>query len=101
MATTAKIAKNEERKRLVAQYREQRAELKSIIKNTEIPFEQRQEAMKALRKLPRDASPTRIRNRCAMTGRPRAYYRKFGLSRIALRDLALAGYLPGVTKSSW
>jgi small subunit ribosomal protein S14 len=101
MARTSKIARNEHRKRVVEKYRAQRLELKSIIKDSRIPEDQRDEAYRALRKLPRDASPIRVRNRCVVTGRPRGYYRKFGLSRIALRDLALRGDLPGVTKSSW
>lgn len=101
MASKAKIAKNEKRKEMVARYREQRLEMKKIINDTSRPMEERQEAAYALRKLPRDASPVRVVNRCAVTGRPRGYHRKFGLSRIALRDLALEGYLPGVTKSSW
>ena len=101
MARTSKIARNEHRKRMVEKYREQRLELKAIIKDPRLSEEERDEAYRALRRLPRDASPTRIRNRCSMTGRPRGFYRKFGLSRIALRDLALRGDLPGVTKSSW
>ena len=100
MATKAKIAKNEERKRVVELYRERRAELKAMIKPG-LPVDQQQEIAAALAKLPRNASPTRVRNRCLLTGRPRGYYRKFGVSRIALRELALRGELPGVTKSSW
>ena len=101
MATKAKIAQNEKRRRKVEQYRERRMELKEIIRNTDLDWDERQGAMRALAKLPRDASPTRVRNRCNLTGRPRGYYRKFGLSRIALRDLALRGELPGVVKASW
>ena len=101
MAKKSKIARNEYRKRQVEKYREKRAELLAIIKDEKVSEESRDEAYRALRKLPRDASPTRVRNRCNLTGRPRGYYRKFGLSRIALRDLALRGDLPGVTKSSW
>jgi len=101
MATKAKIAKNEKRKRTVAQYRERREELKARWLDPSLPDEERDEARKAFQKLPRDASSTRVRNRCLLTGRPRGYYRKFGLSRIALRDRALRGELPGVTKSSW
>jgi len=100
MATKAKIAKNQRRRELIDRYRDRRLELKAMIKPG-IDAEQQQEISAALAKLPRDASPTRHRNRCALTGRPRGYYRKFGLSRIALRDLALRGELPGVTKSSW
>ena len=101
MATKAKIARNDQRKKTVELYRERRLELKQLVKSPNLSEEQRNEAIIALQKLPRDASPTRIRNRCSVTGRPRGYYRKFGLSRIALRDLALQGYLPGVTKASW
>ena len=101
MAKTSKINRNEQRKATVAKYAERRAELKKTIKNPRTAPAERELAMRALRKMPRDASATRVRNRCAMTGRPRGYYRKFGISRIALRDLALAGELPGVTKASW
>lgn len=101
MASKGKIAKNEQRKVLVARFRERRAELRAIIRDPEKSFEERDDAARKLRALPRDSSPTRLRNRCAMTGRPRAYYRKFGLSRIALRELALNGELPGVKKASW
>ena len=101
MASKSAIAKNERRKKLVAQYAARRAELRSIIKNPSTDPETREEAIAMLAKLPRNSCPTRVRNRCAVTGRPRAYYRKFGLSRIALRDLALRGDLPGVIKASW
>jgi small subunit ribosomal protein S14 len=101
MAKQSKIARNEHRKRQVEKYRERRAELVGIIKDPKVSQESRNEAYRSLRALPRDSSPTRVRNRCNLTGRPRGYYRKFGLSRIALRDLALRGDLPGVTKSSW
>jgi small subunit ribosomal protein S14 len=101
MAKKSKINRNEQRIKTVAKYAERRAELKATIKNPKTSLAERDDAYKALRKLPRDASPVRIRNRCAITGRPRGYYRKFGLSRIALRELALAGELPGVTKASW
>jgi small subunit ribosomal protein S14 len=93
--------KNAKRKKMVELYRERRDELRGRVKDLSIPLEEREIAARMLNKLPRDSSPTRVRNRCAVTGRPRAYYRKFGLSRIALRDLALRGELPGVTKSSW
>ncbi len=101
MAKQSKIARNEYRKRQVEKYSAKRAELLEIIKDHKVSEESRDEAYKVLRRLPRDSSPTRVRNRCNLTGRPRGYYRKFGLSRIALRDLALKGDLPGVTKSSW
>ncbi len=101
MATKASVAKNERRKKIVERYRERRAELRSLVRDQRLPPEQRFEAQLLLNKLPRDSSPVRIRNRCVVTGRPRGYYRKFGLSRIALRDLALRGELPGVIKASW
>ncbi|MEC9073390.1 MAG: 30S ribosomal protein S14 [Myxococcota bacterium] len=101
MAKTSKINRNEHRKQMVAKYASRRLELKEIIRSPSSSDAERFEAVKKLAKLPRDASPTRVRNRCALTGRPRGYYRKFGLSRIALRENALAGLLPGVTKSSW
>ena len=101
MATKAKIAKNEQRRKIVERYREQREEFKQVVRDPDLDPDQKQEALLALSRLPRDASPTRFRNRCALTGRPRGYYRKFGLSRIAFRNLALRGELPGVVKSSW
>ena len=101
MATTAKIAANDRRKKAITLYRQRRAELKKQAKNLKVSQEERQAASLELAKLPRDGSPTRMRNRCIMTGRPRGFYRKFGLSRIALRDLALRGELPGVVKASW
>lgn len=101
MAKKSKIAKNKQRLATVARCAEKRRELKVIINHPDTPREEREAAFRQLRKLPRDASPTRVRNRCNLSGRPRAYIRKFGLSRIAFRDLALVGELPGVTKSSW
>jgi small subunit ribosomal protein S14 len=101
MATTAKIAANDRRKKVIKVYRQRREDLKKQVKNLKASIEDRQQAALELSLLPRDGSPTRLRNRCIMTGRPRGYYRKFGLSRIALRDLALRGELPGVVKASW
>ena len=101
MATKAKIAKNNRRRVIVERFRELRMELKEMSKDMNRTQQERQEASIALSTLPRDASPTRVRNRCIMTGRSRGYYRKFGLSRIALRDSALRGDLPGVRKASW
>ena len=101
MAKTSKIIKTRSARRTVERYAKKRAELKAIIKNHESSPQEIQDAYRKLRSLPRDASPTRIRNRCALTGRPRGYIRKFGLSRIAMRELALQGELPGVVKSSW
>lgn len=101
MATKSKINHNNKRKALVARYGKLRAELRAKIKDTKLSFEERDEARKKLAKLPRNSAENRVRNRCEMTGRPRAYLRKFGLCRIKFRELALTGQLPGVTKSSW
>ena len=101
MAKKGKIVKNEKRRQMAARYREVRADLKSKIADPQTDMATREEAMARLQKLPRDGSPTRIVNRCAVSGRPRAYHRKFGVSRIALRELALEGKLPGVVKASW
>ncbi|APT91211.1 30S ribosomal protein S14 [Corynebacterium sphenisci DSM 44792] len=101
MAKKSKIAKNEQRKEIVARYAERRAELKRIIKNPETSDEDRMEAQYELNKQPRDASPVRVRNRDAADGRPRGYLRKFGLSRVRVREMAHRGELPGVRKSSW
>ena len=101
MAKKSKIAKNEQRKEIVARYAERRAELKKIIKNPNTPDEERLEAQFELNRQPRDAAPVRIRNRDAADGRPRGYLRKFGLSRVRVREMAHRGELPGVRKSSW
>lgn len=101
MAKISKIVRNEQRKEMVEKYAEKRAELKKIINDPNSTPEQVDEAVIKLQKLPRNASPVRIRNRCSQTGRSRGYLRKFGISRIALRELALQGQIPGVTKSSW
>ena len=95
------LATNERRKKLSAKYAALRAELKKTLINAEASDEERDAAMKKLQKLPRNSSSVRIRNRCELSGRPRGYYRKFGLSRIALRELGLRGEIPGLTKSSW
>ena len=100
MASWAKIKGNEKRKRLVAKYAEKRRELKAILADPK-RLAEHADAQRQLQGLPRNSNPTRVRNRCAVTGRPRGYYRKFGLSRIALRELALRGEVPGVKKSSW
>lgn len=101
MAKKGTVESNERRRRLASKYATKRAALKQVIMNKEGEPEERFEAVLALAKLPRNGAKIRIRNRCNLTGRPRAYYRKFGLSRIALRDLASEGQIPGVTKSSW
>ncbi len=101
MAKTSKIVKNEERKELVARHREKRAALVATIKNPKTSEEEREKAYAKLRKLPRNSSRIRIRNRCSMTGRARGYEGYFGLSRLALREMALNGLIPGVRKASW
>ncbi|GEQ99171.1 30S ribosomal protein S14 [Iodidimonas gelatinilytica] len=101
MAKKSAIKKNEHRKKLVKKYAAKRARLKAISEDRSLPEEERFMARLQLAELPRNSAPTRVRNRCEITGRPRAYYRKFQISRIALRDLASTGQLPGVVKSSW
>ena len=101
MAKKSMIAKNEQRKEIVARYAERRAELKKIIKNPNTSDEDRLDAQYELNRQPRDASPVRVRNRDAADGRPRGYLRKFGLSRVGVRNMAHRGELPGVRKSSW
>ncbi|MBC2682042.1 30S ribosomal protein S14 [Corynebacterium anserum] len=101
MAKKSKIAKNEQRKEIVARYAERRAELKAIIRNPNTSDEDRMEAQWELNRQPRNASPVRVRNRDAADGRPRGYLRKFGLSRVRVREMAHRGELPGVRKSSW
>ncbi|MFI9813982.1 30S ribosomal protein S14 [Saccharothrix variisporea] len=98
MAKKSKIARDKQRREVVARYAERRAELKEAVRTDP---ERRAEAQAALQRLPRDASPTRLRNRDAVDGRPRAYFRAFGLSRLRLREMAHKGELPGVSKSSW
>ena len=101
MAKTSNVAKNDKRKKMVGQYAERRADLKKTINNPASSIEAVDEAVMKLQKMPRDASSVRVRNRCSQTGRPRGFLRKFGVSRIALRELALEGQIPGVIKSSW
>ncbi|MHB9756143.1 30S ribosomal protein S14 [Streptomyces sp. BYX5S] len=101
MAKQSKIAKNEKRKAVVERYAARRAELKEIIRRPATSEADRAAALAELRRQPRDASATRVRNRDSVDGRPRGHVRKFGLSRVRLRAEAHAGHLPGVTKSSW
>jgi small subunit ribosomal protein S14 len=101
MPKTSAIERNKKRIRLVAKYAKQRAELKATLANPAATDEEFFAAQKKIQKLPRNASPVRIRNRCSLSGRPRGYHRKFGVSRITFRELALAGKIPGVIKSSW
>ncbi|USO02401.1 MAG: 30S ribosomal protein S14 [Alphaproteobacteria bacterium] len=101
MAKFSSILKNSRRKDLIERKRAKRAALKATIYNKETSFEDRLKAVMTLAKEPRNSSATRYRNRCSLSGRPRAYYRDFGVSRIALRDLASFGEIPGVRKASW
>ncbi len=95
------IAREVKRAKLVTRYADKRANLTRIISDPDSSTEDRWDSMIALQKLPRDSSTSRKRNRCALTGRPRGYYRKFGLSRSKLRDVIMRGEAPGVVKSSW
>jgi small subunit ribosomal protein S14 len=101
MPKTSAIQRNEKRKRLTAKFAAKRAELKATLANPATTDEEFFTAQKKLAKLPKNSSKVRIRNRCSLSGRPRAYIGKFGVSRITFRELALAGKIPGVTKSSW
>jgi len=101
MAKISKVVKNNVRKEKVALWRERRLAAKKIINDPKSTPEQVDAAVIRLQKMPRDGSPVRVRNRCSQTGRSRGYLRKFGISRIALRELALEGQIPGVVKSSW
>ena len=101
MAKKSKIVKNDQRAAVVARYAERRAELKGIIRSPGSTFEQRLAAQSELNRQPRDASPVRLRNRDAVDGRPRGHLRKFGLSRVRMREMAHEGQLPGIRKASW
>lgn len=101
MAKTSAIEKNRKRIRLVKKFSAKRARLKAIAGDRNLPAEERFAARLKMAELPRNSAPVRVRNRCEITGRPRAYYRKFRISRIALRDLASNGQIPGMVKSSW
>ena len=101
MAKLAVKLRNEKRRKTVDKFKAKRAALLEMIQNSRASDEAKEEARSKLQRLPRDASPVRIRNRCALTGRPRGVYRKFGLGRNKLRDLALRGEVPGIIKASW
>jgi small subunit ribosomal protein S14 len=101
MAKLSSIDKNKKRAALVKRMANKRARLKALAADKDLPPEERFNARLKLAEMPRNSSATRVRNRCALTGRPRAYYRKFKLSRLALRELASAGQIPGMVKSSW
>jgi small subunit ribosomal protein S14 len=101
MAKTSSIEKNKHRRKLVARYANKRAELKRVANDESLTLEERFQARLKLAALPRNSAAVRIRNRCEISGRPRGYYRKLRMSRIALRDLASMGLVPGMVKSSW
>ncbi|HTT78556.1 MAG TPA: 30S ribosomal protein S14 [Stellaceae bacterium] len=101
MAKKSSIEKNQLRGRLAKQYAPRRARLKALARDRDAAPEDRFDAQLKLSRLPRNSAPTRLRNRCSLTGRPRGYYRKFKMSRIAMRELASSGLIPGVLKSSW
>ena len=101
MAKTSMIMREQKRAKLVKRYAKKRAELKAIVRSLEVNDEERAAAQAKLNAMPRDASPTRQRNRCAITGRPHGVYRKFGLGRNKLREAAMRGEIPGLTKASW
>ena len=101
MAKTSAIERNKKRIRMARQFADKRAKLKKMANDLELPGEERFAARLKLAELPRNSAPVRVRNRCELTGRPRGTYRKFKLSRIALRDLASVGLIPGMVKSSW
>ncbi|MFQ5995380.1 MAG: 30S ribosomal protein S14 [Acidiferrobacterales bacterium] len=101
MAKKSMIAREKKRMGLAVRYAARRLELRTKAKDTTLSEEKRLQAQLALQKLPRDSSPSRMRNRCRLTGRPRGYYRKFGLARNKLRDVMMRGEVPGVVKASW
>ncbi|MGA8688957.1 MAG: 30S ribosomal protein S14 [Methyloceanibacter sp.] len=101
MAKTSMVERNKKRRRLAQKFKTRRTRLKAVATDRNLPAEERFAARLKLAELPRNSSPTRIRNRCDLTGRPRGYYRKLRMSRIALRDLASQGQIPGMVKSSW
>ena len=101
MAKRSMVNRERKRERLVEKYAEKRAGLKRIIKDMSLSPQERNEARIKLNKMPRDSSPSRLRNRCSLTGRPNGYYRKFGLGRNMLREAAMRGDIPGLIKASW
>ena len=101
MAKKSAVERNDKRKRLVERYAARREELKAIALNEDLPLEERFKARLRLAELPRNSAPNRVRNRCEVSGRPRGYYRKLKMSRIALRELGSLGKIPGLVKSSW
>ena len=101
MAKTSQVLRDNRRKKLIKKHAAKRAELRKKLKDPEVSIDEKLEVQKQFAKLPRNSCPTRLNRRCRISGRSRSYYQKFAISRIALRDLALKGQLPGVRKSSW
>jgi len=101
MAKTSAVERNKRRRRLSKKYTGKRTRLKAIARDRSRPMEERFQAQIKLAELPRNSAPSRVRNRCEITGRPRGYYRKLGMSRIALRELSAKGLVPGMIKASW
>lgn len=101
MAKTSAVEKNKRREMMAKRYAARRARLKAIVMDQKLPLEERFKASITLAEMPRNSAKNRIRNRCEVSGRPRAYYRKLKMSRIALRDLGSLGFIPGIVKSSW
>lgn len=101
MAKKSIIARERKREALVAKYYDKRANLRSIIKDPKVSFEDKEKASVQLQKLPRNSASVRLRNRCKLTGRPHGYFRKFGLSRNMLREASMRGDVPGIRKASW
>ena len=101
MAKLSVVIREAKRRKLVAKYRARRDELKEIVRSVESTYEEREDAQRRLNALPRNSCPVRLQNRCRLTGRPHAYYRKFGLSRSKLREAAMSGDIPGLVKASW
>ncbi|MEI6301993.1 MAG: 30S ribosomal protein S14 [Betaproteobacteria bacterium] len=101
MAKLAVVNRDKKRRKIVAKFAAKRAELLTVMNNLKLSDEDRAEARAKFQALPRDSSPVRLRNRCALTGRPRGVYSKFGLARSKLRDIAMRGEIPGMTKASW
>lgn len=101
MAKVSMIQREKKRELLVEKFAARRKDLKSRMQDLDLPVEERRSAMQSLQKLPRNSSKVRLRNRCGITGRPKGYYRRFGLSRNKLRELAMRGEIPGLRKASW
>ncbi|MBI45138.1 MAG: 30S ribosomal protein S14 [Candidatus Marinimicrobia bacterium] len=101
MAKKSKVVKNIQREKMVDRYYDRRLKLKAIVKDPNSTYAEKRLAYQKLEKMPRDANPIRLRNRCNLTGRPRGVYRRFGLSRISLREMVNNGLIPGVRKASW